>query len=509
MASSSCTTQQVVNVTFPTMTLTVTTSGGSASNNTCNAHAKLTYYAGSPAQTSQLRSYTITVDGQSRSGSYSINGITSGTVGEWDFTVNRGTGGVARTISFSVTVAWNITWSGQYVGSTSGSGSVQTTNVPQQFTVSYNANGGSGAPGSQTKYYGQTLILSTQQPTRPGYKFLRWNTNANGTGTSYSPGGQYTNNSAVTLYAIWEVAEVIDFITYSNPIVISANSGKTGADIDSLYDSNNLAVQVSGSSAVANINYYVRIYTFDENTIIQTDGPFTISGATDTYRKISASLMLAAIQSQLSPTQVQFRVAVCTGSNSFSPEMTVSKIATMNISDFSFLRINRLVAYRDKSNGNKSTFNVTYSYAKSYGNLTGTMSGNIVVKDLSGSTIKTYATLPTKSNATYVTSEEGSYITETATFVGTVDSVNDTAKISFTLDDGIKSATATTRMLSIDEDTDIYISDEYCEAVEFIESEDEFGYNKFGHVIAHEFIESNATNLCADGTMEYIELIER
>lgn len=76
------------------------------------------------------------------------------------------------------------------------------------YTVKFNANGGSGAPGNQTKTYGKTLTLSSTKPTRTNYNFLRWNTNANGTGTSYNPGGSYTANAATTLYAIWELAYV-------------------------------------------------------------------------------------------------------------------------------------------------------------------------------------------------------------------------------------------------------------------------------------------------------------
>ena len=50
-------------------------------------------------------------------------------------------------------------------GSAGGSGvSVSKTyTIPalDSYTVSYNANGGSGAPSSQTKWYGKTLILSS------------------------------------------------------------------------------------------------------------------------------------------------------------------------------------------------------------------------------------------------------------------------------------------------------------------------------------------------------------
>lgn len=73
------------------------------------------------------------------------------------------------------------------------------------YKVSYNANGGSGAPANQTKYYGQTLTLSTTIPTRTGYTFKGWSTSSSATSATYSAGASYTANAAVTLYAVWQV----------------------------------------------------------------------------------------------------------------------------------------------------------------------------------------------------------------------------------------------------------------------------------------------------------------
>ena len=76
------------------------------------------------------------------------------------------------------------------------------------YTVKFNANGGTGAPGNQTKTYGQTLKLSSTVPTRTNYKFKGWGTSASATTATYQAGGSYTNNSAVTLYAVWELAYI-------------------------------------------------------------------------------------------------------------------------------------------------------------------------------------------------------------------------------------------------------------------------------------------------------------
>ena len=72
------------------------------------------------------------------------------------------------------------------------------------YTVSYNANGGSGAPSSQTKWKDQTLTLSSTKPTRSGYTFVGWGTSTTDTTADYSAGGSYTANASDTLYAIWK-----------------------------------------------------------------------------------------------------------------------------------------------------------------------------------------------------------------------------------------------------------------------------------------------------------------
>lgn len=74
------------------------------------------------------------------------------------------------------------------------------------YTVKFNANGGTGAPGNQTKTYGKTLTLSNTKPTRTNYNFKGWGTSASATTVTYAAGASYTANAAITLYAVWELA---------------------------------------------------------------------------------------------------------------------------------------------------------------------------------------------------------------------------------------------------------------------------------------------------------------
>ena len=95
------------------------------------------------------------------------------------------------------------------------------------YTVSYNANGGSGAPASQTKTYGVSLTLYSTAPTRTGYTFLGWSTSSSATSATYCTGAShttnnsYTTNAAATMYAVWQV------ITYT--ITYKPGSSGTGS----------------------------------------------------------------------------------------------------------------------------------------------------------------------------------------------------------------------------------------------------------------------------------------
>lgn len=83
--------------------------------------------------------------------------------------------------------------------------------------VNYYANGGTNAPSRQAKIYQKNLTLTTSKPSRDSYVFKRWNTNTTDTGTSYNPGDTYTEDVALSLYAIW------------NPTIIYDANGGSGA----------------------------------------------------------------------------------------------------------------------------------------------------------------------------------------------------------------------------------------------------------------------------------------
>lgn len=151
-------------------------------------------------------SYTISCDGQNQSGQTSFSVPSGG--GKWvwtnigntkTFRITMPNSGQGKTIGFSASINTGIN-----PPNISASGSHGLAAVTWQWTISYNANGGSGAPPNQTKIYGSNLTLSSTKPTRTGYTFKGWATSPTG-GVSYTPGSTFGVDATTTLYAVWEI----------------------------------------------------------------------------------------------------------------------------------------------------------------------------------------------------------------------------------------------------------------------------------------------------------------
>lgn len=147
----------------------------------------------------------------------SVNSTSSTTakvsMGYYDYTINK------TTSKQSISYCAKITSNSSYVSGTKWS-STSTISVAAKpsYTVKYDANGGTGAPSSQTKWYGTNLKLSTTKPTRTGYTFEYW---SNGQ-TTFQPGATYADNAGLTLYAKWKAN------TYD--VIYDANGGINAPD---------------------------------------------------------------------------------------------------------------------------------------------------------------------------------------------------------------------------------------------------------------------------------------
>ena len=81
----------------------------------------------------------------------------------------------------------------------------KTDLIATNFTITYNANGGSGTVASQSAKWGDNLDIATSSGlSYSGKTFKEWNTQANGKGGHYMPNQHKTMWENMTLYAIWE-----------------------------------------------------------------------------------------------------------------------------------------------------------------------------------------------------------------------------------------------------------------------------------------------------------------
>ena len=112
--------------------------------------------------------YSMSCDGQNTSGSATFAVGSGG--GQWiwtniggtkTFRITMPTSGQSKNIGFSATINTGIN-----PATISANGSYALPAITWEHTVSYNANGGTGAPDNQKKIYGSVLTLSSVRPTR-------------------------------------------------------------------------------------------------------------------------------------------------------------------------------------------------------------------------------------------------------------------------------------------------------------------------------------------------------
>lgn len=156
-------------------------------------------------------------DHDSNRGSYS----TSSTVSAGSHKIDGSTYSFRRTHSDrTIKITAKVSFNGDS-GTTSWS---HTIPARPHYTVSYSGNGSdvSNVPSSQTKWYDETLTLSSKVPTRSGYAFIGWGISSTDTSANYSAGGSYKSNRSIKLYAIWKaLTHTVTFYTYDGTVVFN------------------------------------------------------------------------------------------------------------------------------------------------------------------------------------------------------------------------------------------------------------------------------------------------
>lgn len=142
-------------------------------------------------------------------------------------------------------------------------------NPATTYTITYDANGGSGAPSSQTKTHGTTLTLRTGKPTRTGYDFVNWKSTQNGTVYYFNPGDKTSYNGNQTLYAQWKKK------TYT--VKYDANGGSGAPSSQTKTYGTDLTLSSTKPKRTG--------YTFDRWKSTRSDGSvyYYSAGSTTTY----------------------------------------------------------------------------------------------------------------------------------------------------------------------------------------------------------------------------------
>ena len=195
------------------ITTTLSLSSQSVANNTSTVTWKVKYSKSSSTYNNNGAKYYVNVgDNRVKSGTWKPKkGTTSGTIASGTTTIKHNADGTHAQIR-----AYAKVYDTGFSPSSADDYSpyLSLPKITRTFTVSYNANGGTGAPASQTKTYGVNLTLSSTIPTRAGYAFKGWATSSTGA-VAYPAGGTYSDNSAVTLYAVWELLGNVRMESYS------------------------------------------------------------------------------------------------------------------------------------------------------------------------------------------------------------------------------------------------------------------------------------------------------
>ena len=129
-----------------------------------------------------------------------------------------------------------------------------------KIIVTYNKNTGTGTMDNQEFEYGIAQKLSKNTFEKYGYEFLKWSTNAVGTGTNYTDEQEVTfelaDNSTVNLYANFK--NIINIRVTD----VSVNSTNNGSSSNESFDFTELKSNITLNNTGSSVTYKVNVTNF-------------------------------------------------------------------------------------------------------------------------------------------------------------------------------------------------------------------------------------------------------
>jgi GH25 family lysozyme M1 (1,4-beta-N-acetylmuramidase) len=148
-----------------------------------------------------------------------------------------------------------------------------------QYSITYHATGGTGAPNAQYKNAGEPINLSEAVPQKEGHLFLGWSADPSALSATYAPGAVYGVDEPLVLYAVWMAeAEIfaygIDVSSYQKAVdwQAVADSGVsfvilragTSKGKDPMFEENYVAAKEAGLS----VGSYFFTYALTEEEML-------------------------------------------------------------------------------------------------------------------------------------------------------------------------------------------------------------------------------------------------
>jgi uncharacterized repeat protein (TIGR02543 family) len=147
--------------------------------------------------------------------------------------------------------------------------------TPNNYTLTFDANTGTGSMASQIIACAATAILNANSFSKTGYTFSGWNTLANGSGTSYTDQASYTmGTNNATLYAQWSAN--------NNTLTFEGNGATSGTTSPQTIPSN-ATVALNSNGFVNTGNNFSGWSTSAGGSVVYTDGAsYTIGTSNET-----------------------------------------------------------------------------------------------------------------------------------------------------------------------------------------------------------------------------------
>ena len=132
--------------------------------------------------------------------------------------------------------------------------------TPKTFTVSFDANGGTGSMASQSFTYGVSANLTPNTFTAPeGKVFVGWNTASDGSGDAYGDQEAVSMEASIILYAQWDEPQIwypTAKVVPGEEYLIGYQDASGNVYLLMNYNPDKLTSKPTGSDANQNENYY-------------------------------------------------------------------------------------------------------------------------------------------------------------------------------------------------------------------------------------------------------------